>query len=289
MKIAFTGTHGFIATSLRKAWQPLGFEFLSLNRNEPESVWLRKLQESDVVINLAGAPVTMRWTPSNKELIRKSRIQTTRKLIGLINQMPESKVPKLFISGSAIGIYPNHGRELCTEQTSEIGSNFLARVVAEWEQEALGLSNPNVRLVIARTGVVLGLNGGMLPRLLPLFKWGLGGKIGSGKQRMPFIHIDDVVSIFRFFIENQSTSGVYNLVAPNATTNEHFTCELAKSLNRSAPFAIPSFVLKLVFGSMSELLTKGEFVYPERLLTEGYSFKFPEVEAAVQHLVSASR
>ena len=289
MKIAFTGTHGFLATSLRTAWQQFGYEFVSLNRNEPQSVWERKIREADVVINLAGAPVTMRWTHKNRDLIRKSRLQTTRKIIEIINDLPENEAPKLLISGSAIGIYPNHGQFQCSEQTTEVGNNFLSRVVAEWEQQAWGLSNPNVRLIIVRTGIVLGLNGGMVPRLLPLFKWGLGGRIASGKQRMSFIHIDDLVSAFHFFIENTATSGVYNLVAPIASTNAQFTSELAKLLKRQAPFAIPGFILKIAFGSMSEMLTKGEYVYPGRLLAEGFQFKFREMGPALQDLISTNR
>lgn len=289
MKIAFTGTHGFLAISLRTAWQQFGYEFVSLNRNEPQSVWERKIREADVVINLAGAPVTMRWTHKNRDLIRKSRLQTTRKIIEIINDLPENEAPKLLISGSAIGIYPNHGQFQCSEQTTEVGNNFLSRVVSEWEQQAWGLSNPKVRLIIVRTGIVLGLNGGMVPRLLPLFKWGLGGRIASGKQRMSFIHIDDLVSAFHFFIENTATSGVYNLVAPIVSTNAQFTSELAKLLKRQAPFAIPSFVLKIAFGSMSEILTKGEYVYPERLLAEGFQFKFREMRPALQDLISTNR
>lgn len=288
MKIAITGTHGFIATSLRKVWQQFGYEFTSLDRSEPQSVWERKIREADVVINLAGAPVTMRWTRNNRDIIRNSRIQTTRKIIEIINDLPENEAPKLLISGSAIGIYPNNGLIQCTEQTTEVGNNFLSRVVAEWEQQAWGLSNPHVRLVIVRTGIVLGANGGIILKLLPVFKWGLAGKIGSGKQRMSFIHIDDLVSAFHFFIDNTATSGVYNLVAPVASTNAQFTSELAKVLNRKAPFAIPNFVLKILFGSMSDILTKGEYVYPERLLAEGFQFKFREMGPALQDLASTN-
>ncbi|MFA9390099.1 MAG: TIGR01777 family oxidoreductase [Prolixibacteraceae bacterium] len=280
MQIAITGASGFIATSIQKVLKPEQFQFVALNRNESDEIWIKKLQQCQVVINLAGAPVIQRWTKKNRQAILNSRIQTTRRIVSLLNGMKGG--PELLISGSAIGIYPDSGNEVQNEDSRKTGDGFLTSVVQQWESEAQQLTNGNIRLIIARIGVVIGQEGGLLKKTLPLFKMGLGGKIASGEQALSFIHINDIVKAFQFFIENKGTTGIYNLVAPNWVNNAEFTRALARAVHRPAIFPVPAFALKFLYGKAAQIMINGEKVYPKRLLSEGFVFKFPTIEGALK-------
>lgn len=283
MLIAITGASGFIATSIKEKFRIEDAQFISLKRNETDDEWNRKLQQANVVINLAGSPVIQRWTKKNKKIILESRVNTTRRLVNLLNQLENG--PELFISASAIGIYPDKGADVLTEDSSLTGDGFLSQVVKNWEAAARNLKTQNTRLVIARIGVVIGLNGGLLKKTLPLFKLGLGGKIASGKQALSFIHIDDIVRAFQFFIEHSKTRGVYNLVAPNLTTNAEFTRTLSKALKRPAIIPVPAFALKVLYGKASHIMINGEKVYPKKLVDDGFQFSHPTIESAIQKVV----
>jgi len=283
MKIALTGASGFIANSIQSKINLNDVEFVSLNRNETNNIWRQKISECQVVINLAGSPVIQRWTAKNKQTILDSRISTTRRLVTLLNELKSG--PELLISASAIGIYPDKGEKVMTEIDYETGDGFLSEVVQQWEQEAMQLTNRNTRLAIMRIGVVLGKEGGLLKQTLPLFKLGLGGKIASGNQALSFIHIDDLVAAVQFFIEKKEAQGIYNMVAPHLTTNAEFTRVLAKTLKRPAPFFVPAFALKMLYGKAAQIMINGEKVYPEHLLNEGFVFRFPEIDAALNNLL----
>lgn len=285
MIIAITGASGFIAKSLKKSPLFYNIHFVSLNRSQSEEHWKELLKNSQVVINLAGAPVIKRWTQKNKTQILNSRIETTRKLVSVLNQLPQTESPELFISASAIGIYPDKGTELLDEHSTQRGDSFLSEVVEQWENEARMLTSPFIRLVITRIGIVLGKEGGLLKKTLPLFKVGLGGKIGQGHQAFSFIHVNDVAKAIRFFIENKKTTGVYNLVAPNNINNTQFTKTLAKSLHRPAFIPVPAFALNILYGEASRIMVNGEKVYPARLINAGFQFDYPTIEKAISEIV----
>jgi uncharacterized protein (TIGR01777 family) len=284
MRIAFTGSSGFLATSFKNKNTLSDVEYFNLKRDESDEEWKEKIQQSDVVVNFAGAPVVQRWNEKNKLVIMNSRAKTTQRIVQIINDLPEDKAPPLFISASAIGIYPQMIGGEYDEDTLETGGDYLAEVVIEWERAARELNNTTTRLVMPRIGVVLGTDGGMLKMVAPLFKLGLGGKLASGKQGVSFIHIEDVVRAFQFFIENEKTEGIYNLTAPNPVINKKFTKALAKILKRPAIFPVPAFAIRLVFGKAASVVTEGGFVYPKNLQRDGFDFEYPEIDEALKAL-----
>lgn len=238
MKIAISGNSGFIGRHLTDFFSgrgdivvPLKHSMFRLRTNE-------KLKEAlsgcDVVINLAGTTINQRWTGRAKRKIKNSRVYTTRRLVSIINEMPVK--PQLFISASAVGIYPDEG--IYSETSTSEGTGFLADVCIHWEEEAQKLSR-DVRLVIARFGVVLSKDGGALPKMLLPFRFFVGGKIASGKQGFSWIHIDDVLYALQFIIDHDELSGVINLVAPQPLTNRAFAKATAEVMHRPAWLTIP--------------------------------------------------
>ncbi len=275
MIIAFTGASGFIGRNVIKNFKDFASEILILKRDESLENWTEIITKSDVIINLSGSPILKRWTPANKKLILDSRIITTRKIVQILNSLPEDISPKLLISASATGIYPNDKFKIYSEYNTTKGSGFLAEVVSKWEAEVDELVNPAVRLVIARLGVVLSRDGGMIKTILPFLKLGIVVRIGNGKQPNSIIHIDDVSEIFKFFIQNKSTSGLFNLVAPDSITNYEMSRIMSKRLRNSLIIRIPSFFLKLLIGDAACIILNGVNVYPEHLIKMGYEFKYP--------------
>ncbi|MBP7507689.1 MAG: TIGR01777 family oxidoreductase [Prolixibacteraceae bacterium] len=289
MKIAFTGAGGFIGSYVIRCFKDYASDIYVLNREDSIESWKEIIIKSDVIINLAGSPIKQRWTKANRKKILDSRILTTRKIVQILNSLPEDISSKLFISASATGIYPNDKFKTYNEYNTVKGSGFLAEVVSKWEAEVDELVNPAVRLVIARLGVVLSKDGGMLKTLIPLFKSGLGGYIGDGKQITSFIHIEDVASAFKFFIENKNTSGLFNLVAPTTITNHDMTRVIAEKFNRPALITIPAFIFKIIFGEASCIILNGVNIYPEHLIDKGYEFKFPTFEKAINDIFGPSK
>ena len=280
MKIAISGNSGFIGQHLTDFFSGRGDVIVPLKH----SMFLLgnddKLKEAltgcDVVINLAGTTINQRWTSKAKREIRNSRVCTTRRLVSIINEMPLK--PDLFISASAVGIYPDKG--IYSETSTSEGSGFLAEVCIRWEEEAQKLSR-DVRLVITRFGVVLSNDGGALPKMLLPFRFFVGGKIASGKQGFSWIHIEDVLNAIRFVIEHKDLSGVVNLVAPQPLTNRAFTRAAAEVLHRPAWLTIPGKVFRFLYGEGEELLTKGQQAYPARLLSAGYVFRYSDIRLAL--------
>ncbi len=284
MKIALSGTTGYIGGNLIHELKKSNHEIITINRSALSdiSVLTELLSEADAVIHLAGSPILCRWTEENKQAILKSRTQSTRNIILAIKHLSPKTRPHTFISASAIGIYSPG--ESHTEESTSFSNDFVGEVVKQWEKSSAELSS-SVRKVIFRIGLVLGKEAKTMKQLVPLFKLGLGGKIGSGRQSFPFVHINDVTSAFLRATQDQEINGIYNLVAPQSITNEQFTDALSKVVNRPAFFTVPEFALKLIYGKASSLLLQSPAVYPERLLKSGFQFKYPDIQSGLSEII----
>lgn len=280
MTIAISGNSGFIGRHLTAFFAARGDVIVPLKHSMFRMKSNEKLRQAltgcDVVINLAGAAINQRWTQKAKRKIMNSRVYTTRRLVSVINEM-EVK-PEVFISASAVGIYPDKG--IYSESSTSEGTGFLADVCIRWEDEAQKLSR-DVRLVIARFGVVLAKDGGALPKMLLPFRFFLGGKIASGKQGFSWIHIEDVLNAIPFIIAHKDLSGVVNLVAPQPLTNKALTKVIAQVMHRPAWLTIPRKVFQYMYGEGEEVLTKGQQAYPARLLSAGYLFRYSDIRQAL--------
>lgn len=283
MNIAISGAGGFIGKQLAVYFQSKGNEVLSISRigsGTATTEIVRELSGVDVIINLAGAPIVGRWTKKYKKALMDSRIITTRKIVEAIGLM--DKKPQLLISASAVGIYSQEGEQ--TESKFKMADDYLGQICLAWEMEAKK-AIPFTRVAITRFGIVLGKEGGMLRRLLPLFRKGLGGKIASGRQGFSWIHMYDVIQALEFIIENPKASGEFNLTAPNVVNNKKFTRMLARILGKSAIFQVPSFALKFLFGEGAIALLGGQFALPEHLINSGFQFSYPDLKSALEDLV----
>lgn len=282
MKVLINGSTGLIGSSLITAFKAGGFEVIPVGRADFDAdtgLLAAKMNDVDVVINLAGAPLIARWSASYKREILESRRNVTRKMVQAIALT--TKRPRLFISASAVGIYP--GNEIYTESYFGQAHDFLSGVCREWEAEAR-LAESYTSVAIFRFGVVLSKKGGALSKMLLPFKLGLGGPIAGGKQGFSWIHMDDLINAYLYVIENQ-LDGVFNLSAPEITDNAGFTRALGKAVKRPAILPVPAFALRLVYGEGASALTNGQKVIPERLQKEGFVFRFPELETALMDLL----
>lgn len=284
MKIAISGSSGYIASNLIPELEAAGYSIIRIKRTDLANgeKLIAALSGTSVVINLAGAPIFQRWTTRNKKEILRSRSDSTQNIVNAINNLPPNLRPHLFISASATGIYKSG--QTHTESSALFSDDFVSDVVKSWESASDNL-NPDVRKVIFRIGLVLGKKAITIQKLVPLFKLGLGGKIGSGKQPFPFIHLTDAVNAFIWSIKNPWARGTYNLVAPENIDNKAFTRALAQSVNRPAIFTVPAFALKIAFGNASSLLLNNPHVYPERLLNEGFKFTYPDIKSCLAQIV----
>lgn len=224
------------------------------------------------VINLAGATLDKRWTAARKREILDSRVEVTRTL----SEAAAARGARAFVSGSAIGYYGERGDEPCTEETAP-GSDFLADVCVKWEQAA---QRDDLRVAMVRTGLVVHRSGGALAVMLPLFRWLLGGRLGNGRQYWSWVHVDDIVALFTFALEND-VSGPLNGAAPNPVTNREFTRALAKAVHRPVSLPVPSFSLRLLYGEMADMLLHGQKVLPERTTSLGFEFKYTQLDKAL--------
>ncbi len=293
MKILITGGTGFIGSALAQTLVKLGHDVSVLSRKPglvakicgPGVCALNHLTELtaddyfDIIINLAGAPIFgARWTPTYKQTIRDSRIGLTDQIIACISRM--SIKPKLLISGSAIGFYGNQGDTIVTEKSAVV-SDFSQILCADWEAAALKAEQFDVRVCLIRTGLVIGHGGGLLQRMLLPFRLGLGGRIGNGQQWMSWIHREDWITIALAMIADESMQGAYNATSPAPVTNTEFTNALAHCLKRPALLPVPAWLLKLLLGEMSELILGSQRVLPERLLGQGFIFKYKDISSAI--------
>lgn len=271
MKVAITGVSGFVGSHLIKVFK----DYVSIHRTDTHEQILQKLQGVEVVINLAGAPIIKRWSEEYKKLLHVSRINTTRTLVNAINQ---SDV-KHFISTSAVGVYKNNMPS--DESSTELGNDFLASLVKDWEAEAKKCTK---KTTILRFGIILGSDGGALKQMLPPFKMGVGGNIGDGKMMMSWIDVDDLVRIYEHVISN-SLEGTFNAAAPYPVKNSEFTKALGEALHRPTIFPLPVFVLKLIYGEASTVLTDSKEVVPKLLQQSGFEFKYPTIKESLAHIL----
>jgi uncharacterized protein (TIGR01777 family) len=243
---------------------------------------LESLNGMDCVIHLAGENVAQRWTPEVKRRIRDSRVLSTQSIVDSIGLVRHK--PHILVCASAIGIYGDRGDEILSE-ASVPGSGFLADTCRAWEAEADRACRYGMRVVKIRIGFVLGKDGGALQKMVPAFRAFVGGKLGSGKQWMPWIHVDDVAEIFGHAVESE-ISGVWNATAPNPVRNSEFTRELARALGRPALFPVPPIALKLAFGEFAQHMIDSARVVPENLTKAGFPFRHPDLAPALENILA---
>jgi uncharacterized protein len=300
--VLVTGATGFIGRALCATLKERGHAFTALGRRPDRTkaalpgvkeVWrwrprmepapLAAIQGAGAVVHLAGESVAGRWNAHKKRVIRDSRVDGTRHLVEAMGGS-KSK-PGVLVCASAVGYYGNRGEEELTEE-SAAGKDFLAEVCQAWEAEARRAEALGVRVVMLRTGLVLGLGGGALkPMLLP-FKLGLGGPLGNGKQWMPWVHVTDVVGVILHAMENPSVSGPVNVTAPTPVRNREFTQTLAHVLHRPAFIPAPAFGLKILLGEFADALLASQRVLPTRIQETGYKFHHLTLEAALRATVA---
>lgn len=283
MRITISGSSGLIGQELIETYTDKGWTFNVINRDSlqmSDSEFLeKKIEGADAVINLAGAPILIRWNDPSRKEIYDSRIETTRRIANAINQ---AKIkPRVFISNSAIGIYDTVNTH--TEESRGFATGFLGTLCRDWEAEAMKAAG-STRVVVLRTGVVLSSKGGALKKAYGPFSFGLGGVIGTGDQAFSWVHIRDLVHIYQAVLGNDNFSGVVNAVSPTPTTNYHFTKTFGKVINQITVFRIPASVLKLIYGNAASTLIEGQNVVPEKLLKSGFTFEFPTIEKALLNL-----
>ncbi|MFN2368240.1 MAG: TIGR01777 family oxidoreductase, partial [Desulfurivibrionaceae bacterium] len=291
------GGTGFVGSHLVRFLTGKGHRLTLLSRSEKSNpaanvaivvgdpsrpgVWQIRMKECEAVINLAGAPVFCRWTRKNRHRIMESRILTTRHIAEALKE-EDSRV-KVLLSGSAVGYYGDKG-ELTIDEGTPPGTDFLATVAEKWEKEARA-ADESVRVVRCRLGVVLGSGGGVLAKMIPPFKAGLGAAMGSGRQWFSWIHIDDLIEAFNFILENEDIAGPVNLTSPKPLTNRDFSRQLASSLDKPLIMpAVPAPLLKLIMGEAASLVLDSAKVTPVVLLDRGFDFKFAELSTALNDL-----
>jgi len=299
MKVLVSGASGLVGAMLVPELASAGHDVRRLVRNASRAasgdlVWnpaageldVAALEAFDAVVNLAGESIASgRWTARKKAEIRQSRISATNTLAKALAQLTTR--PRTLVNASAIGFYGNRGEERLDETSSTGSGDFLSEVCRAWESATEPAARAGVRVVVTRFGVILSANGGALAKMLLPFKLGLGGIIGSGRQYMSWVAIDDVVGAIMHCLKDQSLRGPVNVVAPEPVTNAKYTKTLGRVLARPTIFPMPAFAARAAFGQMSdELLLSGQRVEPAKLLASGYAFKYPSLEDALRHVLN---
>ena len=301
MKIGILGGTGLIGKSLIQTAIQKGHRFRVFSRQTslpkslssfPEIEFVTcllpqssDLENLDAIINLVGEPIAgVRWTEERKQLISTSRIEFTRGLVARIQDLKNP--PKVFINASAVGYYGmSETIHQSYTETSPPGDDFLAKLCVDWENQTNPLVQLGIRTILLRTGIVLSPKGGALEKMIPPFLLGVGGSIASGTQGMSWIHILDFINATLHLMTSSTSQGAYNLVSPNPTSNAEFSKKLAKTLNRPNLFKVPTFAIQALFGEGSVVVTKGQYVVPERLLQSGYEFQFQNLNEALSNLL----
>ena len=283
VKIVLSGYRGLIGSALERMLKDENYEVIHLSRTDlydHEGTALMKLLEgATAAIHLAGAPILRRWTTRNRKEMYDSRIITTRNLTNAIKALPATARPKIFISASAIGIY--EAGLTHTESSTRYAGHFAAQLTREWEASSEALPK-EVRRLIYRVGLVLDRKATLIRMLTLPFRLFAGGPVGNGKQPFPFIHLEDVTGAILWGIQNPDAQGIYNLTAPEQISNKDFSSAFGKSLNRPSWFPVPVFLLKLLYGQAARLIFESPAVIPDRLLKEGYRFRFPDIGSALK-------
>lgn len=294
MKVAIAGGTGFVGRHLIQYFLERKDSVVVISRNKRKSeqslvryaTW-SELEKStmalsgvDAIVNLAGETINQRWTKEAKERILRSRLESVSKVADIIGRMDRKPV---LINASGISIYGYSETSSFTEESDLQVVDFLSDVVDKWEAAAEQI--PDTRVVLLRVGIVLGNDGGAFPKMSLPFKLGFGGRVGSGKQVMSWIHIRDICSLIHFCIKQEEIEGPVNATAPHPVTNDEFGRTLAKLMKRPYIFPVPAFVMKLLFGELSALLLKGQRVYPEVALHQGFQFEYPVLDRALAQLL----
>jgi uncharacterized protein (TIGR01777 family) len=300
MKIFMTGGTGFVGTYLvgqfiREGYKvtiltpPLtgselkmnGLTYLTGNPNI-KGPWQEAVRDHDVIINLAGASIFSRWTEAQKKILLSSRIDTTRHLV---EALPDNSKHITFFSTSAVGYYGFHEDEELAE-SSPPGDDFLAHLARDWEVEALRAQTKGARVILTRFGIVLGRNGGALGQMIPLFKYFLGGPLGSGQQWFSWVHMADLAQAFIFLLAHKEISGAVNLCSPNPVRNKDLGKAIGKALHRPSFLPAPGFMIELILGEFGSVLLKGQRVIPRHLLDAGFKFRYSDIEAALKNVIA---
>ena len=242
--------------------------------------WQKELVRSDVIINLVGSPIMTTWTDKAKKMILSSRVDSTNNVVTAL----KDSGPKTFICANAVGYFGSRGDEMITDYASP-GKDFLSDVCVKWQEAAMGAENLGHRVVVSRFAAVLGPGGGALDQMMPVFKRGMGGKLGNGKQWFPWVHIFDLTRALYFLSRKKEIKGPVNICSPKPVTNEHFTHALGRALNRPTLFRVPGFGLKLRFGEAANVLLASQRCIPKVLHEAGFEFKFEDIEAALADIV----
>ena len=296
MRIVLAGGSGFLGRALRERLRRDGHDVLVFTRQPrpghndevawtPDGKigpWAASLSGADAVVNLAGEGIAdKRWNDARKRALRDSRVLPTRSLVGAIQQM--ATPPTVFVNGSAVGYYGPRGDEVVTESTPP-GSDFLSDLCVAWEREAEQAST-KTRVVAVRTGLVLHPDGGALGGMLTPFRLGIGGPLGSGDQFMPWIHLDDWVSLVVWLMASADARGAFNATAPVPVTNRDFTRALGRALHRPAFMPVPAFALRLLLGEFADSLLTGQRAIPARAQEQGFAFRFMSIDEALTQLL----
>lgn len=302
MKVVIAGGTGLIGKALVKRLAELNRQVVILTRDPDTTVkyfpvsveveswdgktigsWSRIVDGANVVINLAGESVAAkRWTPTRKASIMNSRIDSTRVIVDAIGRT--EKKPQLLINASAVGYYGNVESGDVVE-TYPAGNDFIADVCKRWEAEALQAERFGLRVVLLRIGIVLDNSGGALKRMMFPYKLYIGGRLGSGRQRFPWIHLNDVVGVILFAMENKNLSGPVNVASPEPVTMKEFSTALGRTMGRPAWLSVPAFVLKIGLGELAGMLLGGQRTIPQKLINNGFTFRYPYLDEALRTLL----
>lgn len=292
-RVAIVGVTGFVGRGLPEIFAKRGVAVTGVSRSGRGEIsgvdrWQTPsaldLGGHEAVINLAGEPIDQRWNHKKRQRFHESRVGTTERIVQEIARLPENERPKVLVNASAVGIYGDRGEEILPD-TAGRGPGYLADLCAEWEAAAMAAEALGVRVVRVRIGIVLGRDGSAFKKLLLVFKLGIGGRLGSGGQWMPWIHVADLRAAMVHAVLSESLTGPVNGTAPKPEKNRDLTRKLAAALHRPALFPTPGFALKLVLGEFGGALLAGQNAVPNALLADGFQFQYPTLEAALGELV----
>ena len=288
-RLALLGNHtiAFVRNPERdRVRVPNASEYVSWNAMQAEGAWGASIEGVDAVINLAGAPIAQKWTPEWKDSIRDSRVLGTRHLVQAIAN--SEKKPSVLINGSAVGYYGSSAYQ-AVDESSPAGDDFMAEVCSAWEAEAFKGEEHGLRVATVRTGIVLSPDGGALAKMILPFRMFVGGPFGSGEQPWPWIHIDDVLDIILFILDNPEISGPVIGSAPEQISNADFCQTLGRVLHRPSLFHVPKFILRLILGEGAVTVLSGQRVIPQKLMKSGYNFRWNSAQEALSDLLTKKK